>query len=103
MKIGEIGSNLVKALIVGGAIYGVVNWQTIKPQGDEITDFAERACTDEINNRFDVSSIRVYSINKNRNGYIVRATLTLAKGNTAKVYCLTNTHGGVKEVTIEER
>ena len=103
MNISEISGNIVKALIVGGAIYGVVNWQSIEPQSDEITDFAERACIDEINSRFDVSRVRVYSINKNRNGYVVRATLTLVKGNTAKVYCLTNSHGGVKEVTIEER
>ena len=103
MKIGEIGGNIVKALIVGGAIYGVVNWQTNKPQGDAISDFAERACIDEIRNRYDVSTVRVYAINENRNGYVVRAALTLAKGNTAKVYCLTNSHGGVKEVTIEER
>jgi len=103
MKIGEVGGNIVKALIVGGAIYGVVNWQSVEPQSDEITDFAERACIDEINSRFDVSRVRVYSINKNRNGYVVRATVTLARGATAKVYCLTNSHGGVKEVTIEER
>jgi hypothetical protein len=103
MKIGEIGSNLVKALIVGGAIYGVVNWQANKPQGDEFTDFAERACTDEINSRYDVSTVRVYSIKNTNNGFVVRATVTLARGATAKVYCLTNSHGGVKEVTIEER
>ncbi len=104
MKIGEVGGNIVKALIVGGAIYGVVNWQSIEPQSDEITDFAERACIDEINSRFDVSRVRVYSIKQaNNGGLIVRATVTLARGATAKVYCLTNSHGGVKEVTIEER
>ena len=103
MKIGEISGNIVKALIVGGAIYGVVNWQSIEPQSDEITDFAERACIDEINSRFDVSRVHVYSIKQANNGFVVRATVTLARGATAKVYCLTNSHGGVKEVTIEER
>ena len=103
MKIGEISGNIVKALIVGGAIYGVVNWQSIEPQDDDTSDFAKRACVDEIGNRFDASTVRVYAINKNKNGYVVRATLTFAKGSTAKVYCLTNTYGGVREITIKER
>lgn len=103
MNIGEISGNIVKALIVGGAIYGVVNWQSIKPQSDEITDFAERACIDEINSRFNVSTVRVYSIKQANNGLVVRATVTLARGATAKVYCLTNSHGGVREITIKER
>ena len=103
MNIGQLSATLVKVVIVGGCIYGIVNWQANKPQGDEISDFAERACVDEIRKRFDVSTLRVYAINKNRNGYVVRATLNLAKGNTAKVNCLTNTHGGVREVTIDER
>jgi hypothetical protein len=103
MNIGQLSATIVKVVIVGGCIYGIVNWQVNKPQGDEIGDFAERACIDEIRNRFDVSTLRVYAINKNRNGYVVRATLTMPRGNTANVYCLTNTHGGVKEVTINER
>ena len=86
-----------------GCIYALVKWDFNETQNDDIRDFAEKACIDEISDRFDTSRVRVYASNENNNGYVVRATVTLAKGTIAKVYCLTNTHGGVEEVTIEER
>jgi hypothetical protein len=47
--------------------------------------------------------VNVYSVKETNIGYVVRASVTLPKGTVAKVYCLTNTHGGVREITIEER
>ncbi len=103
MNIGASIGNLIKVALVLGGIYAFVNWEFMESQDDDVREFAEKACIDEIEDRFDTSTVRVYAVNDNNNGYVVRATATLARGNTAKVYCLTNTHGGVEEVTIEER
>ncbi len=103
MKIGETIGDILKAVLVCGCIYGIVKWEFIKPQHDDVIDFAEKACVDEIGDRFDASTVRAYAVNENNNGYVVRASVTLARGTTARVYCLTNVHGGVKEITIEER
>ncbi|MCH8099579.1 MAG: hypothetical protein IIB74_03980 [Proteobacteria bacterium] len=103
MKIGKAIGSIANVALVGGLIYGIVNWQEIIPQEDDVKDFAEKACVDEIERRYDVSTVRIYSFNETNNGYVVRVTVTLTKGNAARVYCLTNSHGGVKEITIEER
>ncbi len=103
MKIGETIGDILKAVLVCGCIYGIVKWEFIKPQHDDVIDFAEKACVDEIGDRFDVSTVRAYAVNENNNGYVVRASVTLARGTIAKVYCLTNAHSRVKEITIEER
>ncbi len=103
MKIGETIGNILKAILLCGFIYGIVKWEFIKPQDDDVSDFAEKACVDEIGNRFDTSTVRAYSVNETNNGYVVRVSVTLARGTTARVYCLTYAHGGVKEITIEER
>ena len=103
MNIGAAIGNLFKVALVLGGIYALVKWEFTETQDDDVRDFAEKACIDEIENRFDTSTVRVYAVNENNNGYVVRATVTLARGNTAKVYCLTNTNGGVEDITIEER
>ncbi len=103
MKIATLAGSILQALIVAGLIYAVVTWKFIGPQGDDNIDFAEQACADEIDDRFDASSVNVYAINETARGYVVRASITLPRGNTAKVYCLTNKHGGVEEIRIEER
>ena len=103
MKIGETIGDILKAVLVCGCIYGIVKWEFIKPQHDDVSDFAEKACVNEIGDRFDASTVRAYAVNENNNGYVVRASVTLARGTIAKVYCLTNAHGRVKEITIEER
>ena len=79
-----------------------MHWEFIKPQNGDVSEFAEKACVDEIGERFDVSTVRAYAVNENNNGYVVRASVTLVRGTTAKVNCLTNAHGGVKEITIKE-
>ncbi len=103
MSSGASIGNILKVAIVFGCIYALVKWDFNGTQDDDVRNFAEKACVDEITDRFDTSRVRVYAFNKTNNGYVVRATATLARGNTAKVYCLTNTHGRVKEVMIEER
>ncbi len=103
MKIGETIRSILTAVVLFACIYGIMKWEFIKPQDDDVSDFAEKACADEIGDRFDASRVRVYAVNETNNGYVVRASVTLARGTTAKVHCLTNAHGGVKEITIEER
>jgi hypothetical protein len=103
MKFDEIVGDIFKVVLVCGCIYGIVNWKAIETQDDDVRDFAERDCVDEIRDRFDVSTARVYAVSETTKGYVVRATITLARGSTAKVYCLTNRHGGVEEITIQER
>ena len=103
MNIGASIGNVFKVALVLGCIYAFVNWEFTETQDDDVRGYAEKACIDAIEDRFDTSTVRVYTVNESNNGYVVRATATLARGNTAKVYCLTNTHGGVEEITIEER
>ena len=103
MNLRDVFGTLLKAVLVGAFIYAVVNWQFIMPRDDEVGDLAETVCFDEISRRFDASTVSVYSVNESNNGYIVRASVTLTRGPVVKVYCLTNAHGGVREITIEER
>jgi len=103
MNISRATGSIVKAAILIGIAYGILNWQDINLPDDGVKDFAEKACISEITQLFNVTRVRVYAINENSNGYVVRATVTLAKGNTAKVNCLTNDHGGVRDISIEER
>ena len=103
MNIGASIGNAIKVALVLGCVYAFVKWEFTETQDDDARGFAEKACIDEIRDRFDTTTVRVYAVNDTNNGYVVRATVTLARGNAAKVYCLTNTHGGVEEITIEER
>ncbi len=103
MNIGASIGNIFRAVLVIGFIYAFMKWEFNGSQNDDARYFAEMACVDEIGARFDTSTIKVYAIKQNSSGYVVRATVTLARGNTAKVNCLTNTNGGVKEITIQER
>jgi hypothetical protein len=103
MNIGAFIGNVFKVALVLGCIYAFVNWEFTETQDDDARGFAEKACIDEIDDRFDTLTVRIYAVNENNNGYVVSATVTLARGTVAKVYCLTNAHGGVEEITIEER
>jgi hypothetical protein len=103
MNIGGSIGKILKAVIVLGLVYMLAKWQFDKPQDGNNTDYAEQVCVDEISDRFDVTSVTAYAVNKTQKGFVVRASITLAKGTPAKVYCLTNEHGGVEEIRIEER
>ena len=87
--------------MLGVCIYAFVRWEFDSPSDSDSHNFAEQACVDAIGDRFNTTSIQPYAVTKNSNGYVVRASVTLANGNPAKTYCLTNEHGGVKEVGIE--
>ena len=103
MNIGGTIGNFLKAVIVLGLIYMFARWQFDKSPDDNNSDYVKQACIDGINDRFDVTSVTAYGVNKTQKGFVVRASITLAKGTPAKVYCLTNEHGGVEEIRIEER
>ncbi len=95
--------NILKLAVLCGLAYMVYNWQFDEPGGGDVTDFARRACLDEAGRRYDVSNARVYEVTSNERGYVVRITAKRARGNSVKVVCLTNSHGGVTDLTIEER
>ena len=70
---------------------------------DGVEAFAESACIQAAESRFDVSGTRAYRFDQNSSGYIVRLSATLDKGGPAKITCLTNKQGGVREVRISEQ
>jgi len=103
MNIAKSFGNLLTAAIAIGCIYAFLNWESINPAADDIGDYAKRACADEIASRFDSQSANVYAVDKTNRGYVVRASMTLTRGTAVKVTCLTNEHGRVEEVRVDER
>lgn len=103
MTMSKLTGNLIKALILLAGIYAFVQWGPIGMQADDVTEFAEKACQDEVNARYNVSTVRVYNVSETNNGYVVRITVTSAGGSPAKVVCLTNAQGGVRDISIDER
>jgi hypothetical protein len=99
---GRTISNLVVlAIIVGGAYY-LWNWKSASTGSSEAMAYAEESCVSEIRGRFDTTTVRSNSVKKNANGYVVKGSMTLARGNVAKVTCLTNEHGRVRDVSVDE-
>jgi len=94
--------NLVKVIILLACIYAFVKWESISPQGDETSEIAKRNCVQAIDDRFSAQSVSAYAVEKKAEGYVVRATTMLGDGNSAKVYCLSNKHGGVEDIRIVE-
>ena len=103
MRVRQITGNIVKLAILGACVYAAMKWQAGESQDSGLKAFAESACVDEIGSRYKVSTVRVYELRENSNGFTVRASATLARGAPVKIVCLTNPHGGVREVTIDER
>lgn len=100
---GKLVGNLVKAAILLAGIYAIVTWGPAVLQEDSATQFAEKACRDEVNARYNVSTVRVYDVDETNDGYVVRITVTSSGGKPAKVVCLTNAQGGVRDISIDER
>ena len=100
--LGAIRNALVLALIGWGA-WSLWHWQFAPGGGDDAMNYAETSCVDAIRSRFDVSNVRANSVRPNETGYVVRASMTLARGGVAKVTCLTNDNGTVEDVLVEER
>lgn len=103
MNIRETIIGIGKAALLVGLIYAVVNWKDDNLLGDDVKEFAEKTCVDEIKQRIDASRVSTYAVNESNTGYVVRTTVALAKGGNAKVICLTNRHGGIRDISIEER
>ena len=103
MNISHAIGTLVKIALVAGCIYWLMKWNSSDQQDDADIAFAEKACVSEISSRYNTSAVRTYAANENSNGYVIRASITLPAGETAKVICLSNANGRVRELTIEER
>ncbi|NIL93417.1 MAG: hypothetical protein GTO71_03000 [Woeseiaceae bacterium] len=96
-------TNLVVIAAIGFAAYSLWNWQSESTGDDEAMRYAEVSCIDAIRSRFDVENVRSNSVRPNEKGYVVRASMTLRRGDIAKATCLTNPNGTVEDVFVEER
>ena len=95
-------SNLaVLALIVAG-VYFFWTGEFGGTGIDQMMNHAEKSCVDEVRSRYDTTTVKANSVRENANGFVVQATLTLARGNTARATCLTNQNGSVTDVTVYE-
>ena len=97
---GAIRNLLVLALMVWGG-WTLWNWQ-FGSGGSDAMAYAEKSCVDEVRARYETTAVRGNSVRENANGFTVRASMTLARGPTARVTCLTNHNGRVTEVIVEE-
>jgi hypothetical protein len=90
-------------MILGACVYGFMKWQSLDSASSDVTSFATDACVDAASARYDISNPKPYKTATNSTGYVVRVSVTTASGKPAKVICLANAHGGINEVTIDER
>jgi hypothetical protein len=95
--------NLVKLALLCGGAYLAYNWYSDTSGTNEVAEFAKGACLDATKRRMDVSSARVYDVIESNRGFVVRITATLTRGKPVKVACVTNMHGGVTDLDIDER
>ena len=102
MRLGSAINSLARLAIVIGIVYAVYTWRGFGLLGNDVQAFAESACVDAIRERYDVSRVNPYDFSSNANGYVVSATATLSKGGNAKVKCLADEHGGVRDILISE-
>jgi hypothetical protein len=102
MKIGQSINSALKLAILCACIYGIVQWQRSEPKADENADIAERVCVDAIRARYHSNTVRPYAVNRNSDGYVVHASISLENGASTKVYCLTSDQGSVRDVGIKE-
>jgi hypothetical protein len=103
LKIRQFTGSLVKGIILGMCVYGFMKWQSFDSMSSDVTSFATDACVDEASSRYDISNPKPYKAAANSTGYVVRVSVTTASGKPAKVICLANAHGGISDVTIDER
>ena len=95
--------NLVKLALLCGGAYLAYDWYSNSSSDSEVADFARSACLDATRRRMDVSSARVYEVIESDRGFVVRISATLTRGKPVKVACVTNAHGGVTDLDIDER
>ena len=90
-------------MILGACVYGFMKWQSIDATSNNVTNFATDACVDAASTRYNISNPKPYKTATNSTGYTVRVSVTTATGKPAKVVCLANAHGGINDITIDER
>ena len=100
--LGAIRNLLVLGLIAWGT-WALWHKQFGSGDNGNLGSVAQQNCLDEARSRYDVTGARSHSVEQNRNGFVVKGTMTLARGGTAKLTCLANHNGRVTEVIIEER
>ena len=98
--IKALGNLVMLAIIVVGAWY-LWNWKFGGSGNNETMVHAEQSCVDELRSRFDTTTVKANSVRENANGFTVRATMTLARGDTTRVTCLTNHNGSVSDVIVD--
>ena len=103
MRASNVLSNLVALGIIAAIGYLFMNWNSGATSDDDNSTYAERSCVDEIRSRYDTTRVTTNSVKPTNGGYVVKSSITLARGNTAKVTCLTNEYGRVRDVIIDER
>ena len=96
-------SNLVVLAVIVGTAYTLWNWKFGGTADNEAMGYAEESCVGAMRSRFDTTSVKSYSVKENSNGFTVRGAMTLARGNVAKVTCLTNANGAVIDIFVDER
>jgi hypothetical protein len=94
-------SNLVVLAVIVGAVYTLWNWKFAGTADNEAMGYAQSSCMGAIRSRFDTTSVKAHSVRENSNGFTVRGSMTLARGNVAKVTCLTNHNGTVRDVFVD--
>ena len=99
----RITGNIFKLAILCACVFAVIRWQADESQDGSIKEFAENACLREISARYNVNGLKTYQVKTTANGYSVRASATSAGGARIKIVCITNTHGGVRDISIDER
>lgn len=103
MGIRRIAGNIVPLVILGAGIYFFMQWQGEQAQDGGNDNFAKSACVDEVGVRYEVSNVRPYEVEATGTGYTVRITAKSASGSPVRIVCLTNSHGGVRSISIDER
>jgi len=103
MRAGNAVLNLIKLGLIAAGMYVLWQWNATRSGGEDLSAYAEKSCVDEIRSRFDTTTVRANSVRENTNGFVVRVSMTLARGNVAKVTCLSNEHGRVIDVMVDER
>ena len=100
--LGAIRNLVVLAVIAWGA-WSLWHWQFSGEAGSDASAYARQSCVDEARLRYDTTSVQAHSVRENANGFTVRATMTLGRGGTARLTCLTNHNGRVTDVFVDER
>lgn len=99
---GRAISNLIVLVVLGVGAYALWQWKAASSGASDLARHVERSCIDEIRSRFDTTSVKANSVRESANGFAVRATATLARGNVARVTCLTSPNGTVLDITLHE-